>query len=43
MDVDVVVLGAFVSIASVIVLTVWHEHRNAVEKEQRLGKVRRHV
>jgi hypothetical protein len=41
MDVDVVVIAAFATIATAIWLTMWTEYRSAQEKRQRLEKFRR--
>jgi hypothetical protein len=43
MDVDIVAIGAFVAIASVIWLTMWTDYRNAQAKRQRLERFRRQV
>jgi hypothetical protein len=42
MDVDIVAIGAFVAIASVIWLSLWTSYRDAEDKRQRLERFRRH-
>ncbi|HEX7034142.1 MAG TPA: hypothetical protein VF210_00120 [Pseudomonadales bacterium] len=42
MDVDIIAIGAFATIATAIWLTMWTDYRSAQEKRQRLEKFHRH-